>query len=330
MSEDLAHSWRCPRCRGLLSAAGGGLDCSPCSVRYDVIGGIPDFRLELTAFAEDRERAIDLLEQIDGMTVAEAVRSEFASRPQFTVEKVDLRTARVMEGAEALRADVRGWLAETMAGGTPFLDVGCGPGQLLAAAAAEGLEGIGIDVSLVWLLIARKLIRERGGTPVLAAAQAEALPLADGCLGVVVSLDVIEHVTDQARYLEEIDRVLEPGGRLALATPNRFSLAAEPHVSVWGVGYLPRRLQSAYVRRRTGREYLIRLLSSAEIGRLLRRHTHLSCRIVTPPIPDEEMARFPRYRAQLARIYNATTRWPWTRPIWLRFGAFLRVLCRKP
>lgn len=87
----------------------------------------------------------------------------------------------------------------------------------------------------------------------MAAALGEALPLADGALSGVVSLDVIEHVDRPDAFLNEIDRVTRPGGRLALSTPNRFSLAPEPHVMVWGVGLLPRRYQARYVAWRSGK-----------------------------------------------------------------------------
>jgi len=80
----------------------------------------------------------------------------------------------------------------------------------------------------------RRTPRACGGDPLLAAAHAEALPLADGAVSGVISLDVIEHVAEPRRYLREIERVLAPGGNTALSTPNRFSLAAEPHVFVWG------------------------------------------------------------------------------------------------
>ncbi len=71
-------------------------------------------------------------------------------------------------------ADTR-WLEPCVSRGI-FLDLGCGPGMLLAAAAEEGYQGIGVDVSLVWLVVAHRLIEARGGRPVLAAALAEALP----------------------------------------------------------------------------------------------------------------------------------------------------------
>src|SRR5262249_37577128 len=148
--------------------------------------------------------------------------------------RIRRRARQVMDAPTRLRSEIKGWLRSTIAPGL-FLDMGCGAGVLLAAACAEGYHGIGIDVSLVWLIAAHRLLSERGCPPVLAAALGEALPLPDRSLSAVVALDVIEHVTDAGRCLGEIDRVTVSRGRIALATPNRFSLSAEPHVFVWGV-----------------------------------------------------------------------------------------------
>jgi hypothetical protein len=52
-------------------------------------------------------------------------------------------------------------------------------------------------------------------------------------------------------------------------TVNRFSLAREPHVYLWGVGFLPRRWQAPYVRwRRDASFENIGLLSYRELRRL--------------------------------------------------------------
>lgn len=52
-----------------------------------------------------------------------------------------------------------------------------------------------------------------------------ALPLADGSADVVVNLQVIEHLWDQTAFLDEVFRVLRPGGRLLISTPNRITFS---------------------------------------------------------------------------------------------------------
>jgi SAM-dependent methyltransferase len=192
------------------------------------------------------------------------------------------------------------------------------------------VPGLGVDVSLEWLVVARRMIEEHGGQAMLCAGFAESLPLRDATVPAIVSLDVIEHVADQARYLAEIDRIAADGSTLALATPNRFSLTAEPHVHVWGVGWLPTRFQSRYVLARSGRPYdFVRLLSVPGLARLLRRHTRMTGRFVVPRVPEDEIATFQSRRARVAHAYNRVAessllRWPL-----LAVGPFFRYVGSK-
>ena len=323
--------WRCPACRRELVAAAAGLRCSSCTAGYPCVGDIPDLRLPGAASwidpEQDRARAHQLLAETDGWPVEDIVRRVFAERPRAKAAWVELRTRQVLEAPQRLRSEVRGWLAQIIGDGGTFLDLGCGGGTLLAAAAAEGRHGVGIDVSLVWLVVARRLIAAYHGRPALAAAMAEALPLADGAIDAVMSLDVIEHVADPVPYLREINRVTRSGGRIALATPNRFSLTAEPHVFVWGVGWLPRPLQARYVAWRSGKDYAYtRLLSTREAVRLVHSHTAFTCRILIPSVAREEIARFPPWRAAVARAYNLVVRARAFRALFLMVGPFFRLV----
>ena len=203
-------------------------------------------------------------------------------------------------------------------------------GGLLCAVAERSASPVGIDTSLAWLIVAGMALRERGFQARLAAAHAEALPLADGWAGAVVSLDVIEHVSSPEQMLGEVDRVIRPGGVFLLSTPNRYSLGAEPHVGVWGVGWLPRGWQAPYVKWRRGDAYAgTQLLSGAEIARLVRSNTSLELSLDTPSIPEADIAVFKPYRVLLARIYNRLAAMPVLRPLWLRFAPFYRATCTK-
>jgi SAM-dependent methyltransferase len=202
--------------------------------------------------------------------------------------------------------------------------------MLIAAACAEGYQGIGIDRSILWLVVARRLIRDWGGQPQLAAGLGEALPLSDRSVSSVISLDVIEHVQEPARYLREIDRVTITGGRVALSTPNRYSLTAEPHAFVWGVGWLPPTLQRKYVKWRTGRSYnSTRLLGSRELSGLLRHNTRFVFEILIPPVSEVEIARYALHRRLLARLYNSLAGHSLTHWVFLKIGPFFRIVGKK-
>lgn len=325
--------WRCPRCRSELSVASAGLTCTGCQAAYPVVGGIPDFRLpgdNWMDYARDLEQARELEQRAGALDTEDLVRSVFASRAEWTPRQVDDRTRQVLEAPQRLASEVGGWLSPCLGGEPPFLDLGCGPGMLLAAAARAGRPGIGLDVSLTWLLVAQRLVRDWGGEPILAAGIAEALPLADCSVSGVVSLDVIEHVADPIPFLAEIDRVTTARGCVALSTPNRFSLAAEPHVHVWGVGWLPRRWQKRFVKWRSGQDYdFARLLSVWELSGLVRRHTRFRPTVLVPPVPRDEIERFPPHRAMLARMYNRVLASRLLEPLLRTVGPFFRILGTK-
>ena len=62
-----------------------------------------------------------------------------------------------------------------------------------------------------------------------AIADLHHLPLADGAIDVLVSTQTLEHLRDPRRFLEEIARVLRPGGKVFLTAPQGFKEHQEPH-----------------------------------------------------------------------------------------------------
>jgi SAM-dependent methyltransferase len=107
-------------------------------------------------------------------------------------------------------------LRELLADADPLLDVGCGPGgDLLEAGAARS---IGVDPSAVMCRTAGA----RGAK--VAQADGHALPFAAGTFAGVSADRVLQHVAAPPRVLAEMVRVLQPGGRLAIADPDQETL----------------------------------------------------------------------------------------------------------
>ena len=53
------------------------------------------------------------------------------------------------------------------------------------------------------------------------------LPFASGSFDAVVNLQVIEHLWDQPRFIDEVSRVLRPAGALVISTPNRLTFSPD-------------------------------------------------------------------------------------------------------
>ncbi|MGH2654531.1 MAG: methyltransferase domain-containing protein [Actinomycetota bacterium] len=112
------------------------------------------------------------------------------------------------------------WLAESRADlipgparrGLTVVDIGCGGGLL--APHLDAHRHVGVDLSAPSLRVAAS----HGVLPV--RADAGALPLRDRVADVVVAGEVFEHVPDLPRVIEEIARVIRPGGVLIFDTIN--------------------------------------------------------------------------------------------------------------
>ena len=96
------------------------------------------------------------------------------------------------------------------------LDVGTGPGWLLLALSRSlpGVEVVGVDISSAMVSVARKNIARAGccGSAEVRQAGAEALPFPDDSFDAVVSTASLHHWNDPAAALNEVRRVLKPGG----------------------------------------------------------------------------------------------------------------------
>ncbi|MEA3364479.1 MAG: methyltransferase domain-containing protein [Candidatus Hydrogenedentes bacterium] len=92
-----------------------------------------------------------------------------------------------------------------------ILDVGCGSGRFIA----DLSSGFGVDIR------PEKLRYMRSFNPLLVAADGLSLPFPDQSFECVVSSEVIEHIPNEnGRFIDELTRVLKPGGVLVLGTPD--------------------------------------------------------------------------------------------------------------
>jgi ubiquinone/menaquinone biosynthesis C-methylase UbiE len=112
-------------------------------------------------------------------------------------------------------------LLPTAPSGGRLLDVGCGTGDFLIAAAARTYEVTGIEFSESSAATAAARVH---GMIVHGSLEGAALP--DASFDVVATSDVIEHVRDPLSFARELRRVLKPSGVAVVSTPSTDSWSA--------------------------------------------------------------------------------------------------------
>ena len=131
--------------------------------------------------------------------------------------------------------------------GIKILDDGCGNGGLAIAFAEAGAEVFGVDIEKELIDIAQKHSAIYKVFPKFIFYNGKKLPFEDNFFDAVLSISVLEHVSNPVNYLSEISRVLKFGGYLYLAFPNRL-WPRETHTLLWGITYLPYKIAEVITR----------------------------------------------------------------------------------
>ena len=123
--------------------------------------------------------------------------------------------------ATAYRGDLGDACRRTQTSG-PFIDIGCGRGEFLEIMAGEGLDAVGVDLSDTQLQSAR----DRGCDVVVSDAYEFLSKLESGSVTAVTGIHIVEHLpfAQLAMLLQQVARVLRPGGLALFETPNPRNL----------------------------------------------------------------------------------------------------------
>ena len=155
-----------------------------------------------------------------------------------------------------------------LSAGSRLLEIGCGAGNLLVQAAVPGSYPLALDISMQALTFVRSRLEEvisgHKAPAGYACTQAvgESLPFTSGSFDCVLMSEVIEHLKEPRISICEAVRVLRPGGRLLITTPNYRSfwpvmewlvdrmnmapkMAGEQHISRFHPSMLERLLREA-------------------------------------------------------------------------------------
>lgn len=134
---------------------------------------------------------------------------EIAKRPQAFRQQLQ-----VLPAFRALLRAVEADFYQGLERPAPILDLGCGDGYFAAAAFGKPLD-VGIDPWFASLQEASGWDAHRH----ILCAEGGRLPFAKGSFGTVISNSVLEHIPDVGPVLQEVARVLRPGGWFHFSVP---------------------------------------------------------------------------------------------------------------
>jgi SAM-dependent methyltransferase len=123
--------------------------------------------------------------------------------------------------------------------------------RILAWAARQGARVFGIDISEPTIAQALTAFTPASGPLRAAAGDVRALPFRDASFDAIYSMGTIEHFDETQRAIEEIARVLKPGGRAIIGVPNRHDPFLRPLLAtaLQAVGLYGYGLEKSYSRR---------------------------------------------------------------------------------
>jgi len=161
--------------------------------------------------------------------------------------------------------------------GLHVLDVGCGEGGTATVLAERGARVTAVDANPARVLKLHARVAHPHRLIVL-RGDAQKLAFPAQTFDWVILQDVIEHLSKPRQALQSVARVLKPGGKLFLSTPNRWSplnVLMDPHWNLPAIALLPRKavifcLANLLRRERRDREDFAALLSLRQLKHHLR------------------------------------------------------------
>lgn len=322
----------CPLCKGDLAENSSAYRCNQCGITYPVLFGIPDFRLRsdrYLALEAERAKARRLYELGESASVEELVKFYYSlsdDLPPNMAARYQAATIAAPERAQHIAKDL-GLKRES----DVLVDIGCGTGGLLVSVQGRCRAVYGVDIALRWLVVCKRRLEEYDATATLICADVEALPFPSGSFTQAVAADLVEHVYDVNNSVQEIARILKPGGLLWMSAVNRYCVGPHPLAGVWAIGFLAARPRAWLLEKLKGINLLryTNLVSSGHLRRILRKHGFAVLAIKPKDAIPKLAAGYNNLERGLVGLYRRVLRLPFLWWVLVKIGPGFTIICRK-
>ena len=333
--RDVCHAMPetvCPKCNQPIEFSKSGKNqCDSCLMSFPVVAGMVDLRLQSDRYLslnQERQKARRLAEKESSLSLEALARAYYS----ITADVDEDRRERFVR--HILQAENRGFaLLSCLPEIGNILEIGCGTGGFLAAAAKSGRNAIGIDIASRWLVVARRRLRDvfkYNNNSAMIPACAENLPYRDNSWDLIVADSLLEHVDDSVAVIREMVRVISPGGLILIWTPNRRWPGPDPHVGLWLVKFLPKEWAKKYLNSRRGNIFRPECRSDLEWESLLKLHFP-NLQIDCLPADTSGWPKCDKtLRGHLIRLIGRLGRLPFFKFLLQSYGPLMELRIRKP
>jgi SAM-dependent methyltransferase len=178
--------------------------------------------------------------------------------------------------------------------GAKVIDLGCGEGATLHHLEATG--AVGVDLFPAKTAFAAELVPRC----TFVAASVEELPFDDGCFDHVLVRDLVHHLDEPSRMVDEAWRVLEPGGRIDVLEPCRYNPMIAAHALMIPAERGELRSSAPFLRKLLSRRFEVRRVEQLQALPLHRLVFH-------PSLGSPRLAQRPVARAVVAACEYAAS-----------------------
>lgn len=249
MTTETSGAFCCPRCNGKLNKTDTAMSCVGCAAEYPLRGGIFDFRVRRHDYYFNpvpRAEMSELVGQASAVPWDTTVRHflKYVKEPLDWIDNIAINARYAWK-----------LLLELPAGGR-FLDFGCGLGNMSQNIAPHVAEVVALDLTWERLQFAQQRFAKFNSSDritLVAGGDGRHLPFPDNHFDCIALSGVLEWMADdyvmddtdsrpvktlkmlasffgasnprktQLRFMQELRRILKPGGQLFVAIENRWA-----------------------------------------------------------------------------------------------------------